>query len=176
MKKTFTVNLGGTVFQIDEDAYQLIDNYLDKLKLHFSQEEGGEEIIKDMEARIAELFAVRLDKGKQVITLSDVEAIILQMGKLEDIIDKDADQDSRKVEPQLKKVRKQLFRDPDKKLLGGVCAGIASYTGWDLILIRLFTILFFGPLMMVYLICWIVIPPARTAEDKLAMRTNHSYE
>ena len=68
MKKTFTVNLNGAVYHIDEDAYELLDNYLSNLRIHFSKEEGAEEIVHDMEARISELFSERLKEGKQVIT------------------------------------------------------------------------------------------------------------
>ena len=170
MKKTFTVNLGGSVFQIDEDAYELVDHYLNNLKLHFGREEGGEEIVMDMEGRISELFAERLVPGKQVITIADVEEIILQMGKLEDLIDEKGKEAASKEGAGTRTVRKKFFRDPDDKMIGGVCSGLAAYTGWDVSTIRLLCILFFGPLMMVYFACWIIVPLARSASDKLAMR------
>lgn len=84
MKKTLTVNLGGTVFHIDEDAYRLLDNYLCNLKLHFRKQEGAEEIVNDIENRISELFAEKLAAGSQVITIADVEEVIARMGKPED--------------------------------------------------------------------------------------------
>ena len=84
MKKTLTVNLGGTVFHIDEDAYRLLDNYLCNLKLHFRKQEGAEEIVDDIEARISELFLEKLNAGSQVITLADVEEVIARVGKPED--------------------------------------------------------------------------------------------
>ena len=80
MKKTLTVNLGGTVFHIDEDAYRLLDNYLCNLKLHFRKQEGAEEIVDDIEARISELFLEKLNAGSQVITLADVEDRLLPSG------------------------------------------------------------------------------------------------
>ena len=73
MKKTLTVNLGGTVYHIDDDAYRLLDNYLSNLKHYFRKQEGAEEIVNDIEMRIAELFAEKVTEGKQVITVSDVE-------------------------------------------------------------------------------------------------------
>ena len=76
MKKTLTVNLGGTVFHIDEDAYRLLDNYLCNLRLHFRKQEGAEEIVNDIENRISELFAEKLSAGSQVITIADVEEVI----------------------------------------------------------------------------------------------------
>lgn len=85
MKKTLTINLGGTVYHIDEDAYHLLDNYLANLRIHFRREEGAEEIVHDMELRISELFADRLNEGKQVITIEDVEEIIARMGKPEEL-------------------------------------------------------------------------------------------
>ena len=84
MKKTLTVNLGGTVFHIDEDAYRLLDNYLCNLKLHFRKQEGAEEIVDDIENRISELFLEKLNAGSQVITLADVEEVIARVGKPED--------------------------------------------------------------------------------------------
>ena len=79
MKKTLTINLGGTVYYIDEDAYHLLDNYLTNLRIHFCREEGAEEIVHDIELRISELFTDRLNEGKQVITIEDVEEIIARM-------------------------------------------------------------------------------------------------
>lgn len=76
MKKTLTVNLGGTVFHIDEDAYRLLDNYLSNLKIHFRKEAGADEIIDDIERRISELFTEKLAAGSQVITIAYVEEVI----------------------------------------------------------------------------------------------------
>ena len=84
MKKTLTVNLGGTVFHIDEDAYRLLDNYLCNLKLHFRKQEGAQEIVDDIENRISELFIEKINMGSQVITLSDVEEVIASVGRTED--------------------------------------------------------------------------------------------
>ena len=93
MKKTYNINLGGIVFHIDEDAYELLDKYLSNLRIHFSKEEGAEEIVHDMELRISELFSERLNEKNQVITLKDVEEIIAQMGKPEEFSE-DATQDT----------------------------------------------------------------------------------
>ena len=90
MKKTLTINLGGTVYHIDEDAYHLLDNYLTNLRIHFCREEGAEEIVHDIELRISELFTDRLNEGKQVITIEDVEEIIARMGKPEDLSDEES--------------------------------------------------------------------------------------
>lgn len=85
MKKTLTVNLEGIVFQIDEDAYILLDEYLKNLRYHFRKEEGGEEIVRDMEMRIGELFTEEMEGGQTVITLDNVEAVIVRMGRPEQL-------------------------------------------------------------------------------------------
>ncbi len=89
MKKTLTVNLGGTVFHIDEDAYHLLDKYLANLKVHFRKEVGAEEIVKDMELRISELFTEKVNSGVQVITVEYVEEVIKRMGKPEELSDEE---------------------------------------------------------------------------------------
>ena len=96
MKKTLTINLGGIVYHIDDDAYRLLDNYLSNLKHYFRKQEGAEEIVDDIEMRIAELFAEKVTEGKQVITVSDVEEIIARVGKPEDFGIADEDTDSQK--------------------------------------------------------------------------------
>lgn len=130
MKKTLTVNLGGTVYHIDEDAYHLLDNYLSNLRIHFRREEGAEEIVHDMELRISELFADRLNEGKQVITIEDVEEIIVRMGKPEELSGEESG-DTSGTEKQKRTAPRRLFRDPDNKVLGGVASGLAAYMGWD---------------------------------------------
>lgn len=183
MKKTLTVNLGGTVFNIDEDAYRLLDNYLMNLKAHFRKEAGADEIVDDIERRISELLAEKLDGNRQVITLADVEGVIARMGKPEEMDDADRESEQRAGEgygpgswtrsEETVKVRRRLFRDPDNKMLGGVCSGLAAYLGWDTTLVRLllFVILIFGygTLIPIYIVCWIIIPEARTAAEKLSM-------
>ena len=173
MKKTLTVNLGGTVFHIDEDAYRLLDNYLSNLKIHFRKEAGADEIIDDIERRISELFAEKLTAGSQVITITDVEEVIARMGKPEDM---EAENDS---EPSIGNatrttIHRRLYRNPDDKLLGGVISGMAAYLEWDVTLLRLLLLVVLicgvGTLIPVYIVCWLVIPEARTAAEKLSMR------
>ena len=173
MKKTLTVNLGGTVFHIDEDAYRLLDNYLSNLKIHFRKEAGADEIIDDIERRISELFAEKLTAGSQVITITDVEEVIARMGKPEDM---EAENDS---EPSVGNatrttIHRRLYRNPDDKLLGGVISGMAAYLGWDVTLLRRLLLVVLicgvGTLIPVYIVCWLVIPEARTAAEKLSMR------
>lgn len=184
MKKTLTVNLGGAVFHIDEDAYRLLDNYLCNLRLHFRKQEGAEEIVNDIETRISELFAEKLNAGLQVITISDVEEVISRVGKPEDFDDESGQEppynNKKTASTQGSNAgtnstyRHRLFRDPDNKILGGVASGIAAYLDWDPTLVRvLFIFLLFVPycpMLILYIFAWIIIPEARTAADKLHMR------
>ena len=157
------------VFHIDEDAYELLDKYLNNLRIHFRKEEGGEEIVHDIELRISELFTERMNERKQVITLSDVEEIIAQVGKLEDL----TGEKEETVESEEEKPVKRLYRDDDHKVFGGVCSGLAAYFDWDVTLVRLVVLLlgfFIQGSVLAYIIAWIVLPKAQTASEKLAMR------
>ncbi len=192
MKKTLTVNLGGTVFHIDEDAYRLLDNYLSNLKIHFRKEAGADEIVDDIERRISELFSEKLTAGSQVITIADVEEVIARMGKPEDMEtgDESGETSSRTntndsgyssgswnsthTDWNTGTTRRRFFRNPDDKMAGGVISGLAAYMGWDVTVLRLSVIIFmifgFKILLPAYIICWIVVPEARTAAEKLNMR------
>ena len=179
MKKTYNINLGGIVFHIDEDAYDLLDKYLSNLRIHFSKEEGAEEIVHDMELRISELFSERLNEKKQVITLTDVEEIIAQMGKPEEFSEDTTQETNEYIKEE--KTPKRLFRDPDNKVIGGVCSGIAAYLGWDVTAVRIIFIalalpfilngsLILNGVVIAYIIAWIIIPEANTAAEKLSMK------
>ncbi|MDH6534394.1 PspC domain-containing protein [Parabacteroides sp. 52] len=176
MKKTLTVNLGGTVFHIDEDAYQLLDKYLSNLRIHFRKEEGSDEIMNDFEIRISELLHERIKLGYEVISLEQVEEVIKRMGKPEEIFG-DSFQEEEKEEYQEKTetvyTKRRLFRNPDDRILGGVAGGLAAYLGWDPTAIRLGLILlmiFWGVIIPVYFVLWLIIPMAHTATEKLQMR------
>lgn len=178
MKKTLTVNLGGCVYNIDDDAYCLLDNYLCNLKLHFKKEESAEEIVDDIERRMSELFAEKLNDGREVITLAEVEEVIACMGKPEEMEGNESESDKSSVyetyaEPTVE-IKKRLYRNPDDKILGGVVSGMAAYMGWDVTLLRLLLIVIlvfgYGTLIPIYIVCWLIIPEARTAAQKLSMR------
>lgn len=186
MKKTLTVNLGGIVFNIDEDAYQLLDNYFSNLRVHFKNEEGTDEIMDDFEVRTSELFGERLKMGFQVITIEHVEEVIRRMGKPEEIFEEGEDHQTKNADTtdaadkkDNTQTKKRLMRDPDDKILGGVASGLAHYMGIDptivrLILIALLLLPFLAPIsssiVVVYIILWMVVPVAYTAADKLMMR------
>lgn len=180
MKKTLTVNLGGTVFHIDEDAYQLLDKYLSNLRIHFRKEEGSDEIMDDFEMRISELLNERVRLGYEVITIEQVEEVIKRMGKPEEIFEeeeKSTDHEdnyrTQQQETHTQTTKKRLMRDPDNRILGGVAGGFAAYMDWDPTAVRivLFLLMFFyGITVPLYFLLWIIVPMARTATEKLEMR------
>lgn len=168
MKKTLDINIRGIVFHIDEDAFEILNNYLNEINLYFRSKKGHEEIINDIETRIVELFQLKLTDKKQVITRLDVEEVIAIMGHPSDF-----DQDSEDYTITYKKGPKRLFRDIDNRMVGGVCAGLGAYFNVDQLWFRIgFIISLFlgGAGAIVYLVLWIITPPALTVSEKLEMQ------
>ncbi|MDR1171844.1 MAG: PspC domain-containing protein [Bacteroidales bacterium] len=178
MKRVETININGIVFSIDDDAFGKLGSYLDALGKYFEQEQGGREIITDIEARISELFAERDGGTGQVITLADVTKVIRILGTPEDIAGADADFEAGTVTPprpaqQPEKSMRRLYRDPDQRYLGGVCSGIAAWLGISPLAMRLgflAIVFFYGISILVYALLWIIIPKAKTTAQKLEMR------
>ncbi|MBK8658025.1 MAG: PspC domain-containing protein [Bacteroidetes bacterium] len=177
MKKTININLAGMAFIIDENAYEVLHNYLEALRHKFSNETERAEILNDIEARMAEMLAARNTMGKQVVNIDDVNEVIAIMGKPEDIAgDEEQTQTTQqRPEPATAPVKKRLFRDPDDKKVSGVISGLCHYFGVDdpvwlrLIFVGL-CFLSFGTMIILYLILMIVIPEADTAAEKLQMK------
>lgn len=178
MKKTLTANVSGTVFHIEEDAYDRLQQYLNGIRAQFEGTDGREEIMADIEARIAELFNERLDGKRQVVAMGDVEHVIGVMGQPEDYADGEGRAEAESTVPPSSgksndKGYKRLFRDPDDKWVGGVCAGLAAYIGMDPIWLRIILIVLFflgtGVPFLLYLILWILVPKAESAADRLRM-------
>ncbi|MBT8181474.1 MAG: PspC domain-containing protein, partial [Eudoraea sp.] len=174
MNKTVNINLANILFHIDEKAFNKLQRYLESIKRSFSGTAGSDEIIADIEARIAELFQEKMENDRQVITLKEVDEVINIMGQPEDyMVDEDIfeDEPRRSSEPRSKV--KKLYRDIDNKYIGGVCAGLEHYLGLDVIWIRLIFIVFaiftgFG--FIAYILLWILVPEAATTSQKLDMR------
>lgn len=169
MNKTLTVNIAGSVFHIDENAFVKLDHYLKTIKKSFSIEEQ-DEIIHDIEIRISELFLERLNDSKQNITLKDVDQVIEILGTPEDyIVEETSTSESYTYIPQAKK----LYRDTQNGVLGGVLAGLGHYFKIDPVWLRIIfaiLVLFFGTGVFLYLILWIVIPEAKTTSQILEMQ------
>ena len=172
MNQTLTVNISGMVFHIEVDAYDTLKNYLNKIKSYFNNSEEREEIMLDIESRITELFSGMMSEKNQVITASDVENVINVMGKPEQYITEDEEQSQSFSNETYVKSDKKLFRNPDDRILGGVCSGLGAYIGLDTVWVRLFFVaaFFLGFGLLTYIILWIVMPEAKTASDKLKMK------
>ncbi len=172
MKKTLTINLGGIVFHIDEDAYISLNQYLENLKNHFSREEGYRDILDDIESRIAEILNDKRSESKQVITREDVAAVIAMMGQPIEI-EQEENPNSHQDASRTEKGDKRFFRNPDEKVIAGICSGIAAYFHLDPVWVRLIFLVFVaagGSGIMLYIVLWFVIPEAQTASDRLEMR------
>jgi len=177
MKKTLNINLGGYPFTIDEDVYQDLHKYLNTIKRHFSKSEGVEEIMTDIEARMAELFTDSQGE-RHIIENKDLDKVVSIMGTPEQFgahvshEEHEEEYESYRSYGEIK-TGKKFYRDPDHKVIAGVCSGIAAYWGIeDPIWVRLIfgLLLFSGIGAFPYIILWIVIPKAKTAGDRLAMR------
>jgi len=176
MKKTFTINISGSLFHIEEDAFEKLQDYLLRLNQYFSSQTGGQEILQDIEARIAELFQEKITEKQEAVTNDWVEEIMARMGKPEDFMDSEKKQSAENSSSELKgeKTRKRLYRDTENRILGGVCSGMSAYFNADPVIIRvLFVALVFlgvGISIVIYLILWIVVPKATTTAQRLEMR------
>lgn len=175
MNKTVTINISGIIFHIEEDAYENLSKYLSTIKGYFSNTEGGNEILSDIEARIAELLQGKINVSKQVILMMDVDYVTNIMGKPEDFGAENAgDNNSNTNIPNSEEnMKRRLFRDPEERVIGGVCSGLGNYFNVDTVWVRLamFMLIFFGGISLwVYVVLWIIIPIAKTTADRFAMR------
>ena len=156
MNKTFTINIGYSIFNIEEGAYEVLNRYLNSIKTYFSKIDNDSEIIKDFELRIAENFSSKISSSKQCINLDDVKEMIEIMGSLDDFkeIYNDMEKDSSKEE----KKSNKLFRDSSNRIIAGVCSGIAEYFKIDPIIIRIIFFIAVPLNLILYVILWIGIP------------------
>ncbi|MFZ6037146.1 MAG: PspC domain-containing protein [Bacteroidota bacterium] len=171
MKKVININFQGQVIAIEETAFEILSQYIDNLKAYFSREECGDEIVNDIENRIAELFGNRLKLGFSCITDEDVESILASIGKPEDFdTDYDESSDSTSGEKQSsfqskkesessKEDQTRLYRNSNDKIIAGVCSGLGYHFKIDPVWFRLAFILLFSVLFWVYIILWIVLKP-----------------
>ncbi|KAB1155040.1 PspC domain-containing protein [Flavobacterium luteum] len=172
MNKTVNINLGGMFFHIDEDAYQKLTRYFEAIKRSLSNANGEDEIIKDIELRIAELITEKNSNDKHVINLKVLDEIIAVMGQPEDYrIDSDGEEQQKNDYTGTNRVTKKLYRDKDKGSIAGVCTGLGHYFGieavWIKILFLILATTSFG--IIAYIILWIVMPVAITTSEKLEM-------
>lgn len=182
MKKTFSVNINGRIYHIDEDAYTLLQNYLSQLRATFPGEEG-KEILVDIESRISELFDERMAGGASVIVIENVNDVIETMGRPEELGEDAGEFGSPSAPPPPPSgtmppplpVSKKLYRDERHKVFGGVLAGLGQYMNWDVTVLRILVVIlavctYFWPCVLIYLVAWLVIPVARTPRQILEMQ------
>lgn len=174
MNKTVNINLAGVFFHIDEDAYLNLNNYLKAIKASLANDSSKEEIIQDIEARIAELFTEKLNNAQQVVNNTLVESIIEIMGQPEDYqVDEDIFEEEYKKE-KTKNTPKKLFRDTDNGVFSGVCAGLGHYFSIDVVFVRIILVLLSifssGIFVFIYILLWISVPEAKTTAEKLLMK------
>jgi Putative stress-responsive transcriptional regulator len=182
MQRIIQITIAGRLIPIEEDGYMLLKDYISSLERHFDGEDGKREIIHDIEDRIAELFSIRLNAGAHAVDKTDVLKVIETLGPasaLNDGRDAVGNPASHFPAPYVRKDHhynhyqyepssRRLFRNPNDKMIGGVCSGVANYFEIDPIIVRLiFVSLLFtaGIGLIPYLLAWAIIPAARTPED-----------
>jgi phage shock protein PspC (stress-responsive transcriptional regulator) len=173
MNKTVNSNIGGLIFHIDEDAYQKLTRYFEAIKRSLSNSSSQDEIMNDIEMRVAELLTEKQKSDKHVINNKDVDEVMVIMGQPEDYRIDDDSNDKAASEPFYPYTRsRKLYRDKDRGTIAGVCTGLGHYFGIDAVWLKiLFLILFFGfgTGFIAYIILWIAMPKAVTTSEKLEM-------
>ena len=179
MKKIININLSGRVIPIEDAAYESLKRYIESLRRYFANEEGRDEIINDIESRVAELMNDKVKKGATAVTEADMEEIISSMGRVEDFEKAEAAENMATPGAQgttgsyaaggeytqtnsARRFKGRLYRDRADKILGGVCSGIANYMNVDPAIVRLlFAIITFGGFgagIFLYILLWIFLP------------------
>ncbi|MDR2937093.1 MAG: PspC domain-containing protein [Rikenellaceae bacterium] len=163
MKKTTNINLGGSPFIVDEDAYAILKGYLDDIADRLTADR--DEVMEDVEGRMAEIFTANLSLRAQVVNATTVNRAIAVIGRPEEFGDHyhKARDYTRGEEPRSEDRPHKLYRSIDDRIVGGVCSGLARYMDIDITLVRVICVLLFFPgglSLWVYIIMWIVIPRA----------------
>ncbi|PIE50166.1 MAG: hypothetical protein CSA38_04540 [Flavobacteriales bacterium] len=186
MNKTVSIALAGFSFMIEEHAYIKLNDYLKALRNSLEPNEA-DEVMNDIEIRIVEILKDNTSK-REVVNDADIEEVISRIGKPEEIEEQEEAYYSQGKSKATSTEKKQLFRDPERQKVAGVCAGLSHYLGLDMTLIRLVWVL--GPIVLniiletmgfkdngviplaliTYIILWIVLPKAKTASDFLKMK------
>jgi phage shock protein PspC (stress-responsive transcriptional regulator) len=174
MNKTVNINIGGLFFNVDENAFQKLSRYFDAIKRSLSNAGGQEEIMKDIEMRVAELLQEKQLSDKHVVNLADVDAVVAVMGQPEDYrIDDEETGTAGSTSSFSNTISKKLYRDKDNGLIGGVCTGLGHYFGVDAIWIKIALLIAvfagFGTGILIYIILWAVTPNANTTSEKIKM-------
>jgi phage shock protein PspC (stress-responsive transcriptional regulator) len=184
MNKVININFQGRILPIEELAYEMLKQYIESLRSYFANEEGRDEIINDIECRIAELCEDRLKKGTVCIAVVDIDLIISSIGRPADFEAQDGFETTTNQSGQSASQNnyqnmsgsnhsnfesnnnrpKRLFRDEHNKVLGGVCSGIANYFGIEPLVVRILWFFLIGVNILGYLILWIAVPSTSIKE------------
>jgi len=178
MNKVININFQGRILPIEEQAYEILKQYIDSLRAYFANEEGRDEIINDIECRVAELCEERLKKGAICIDASGINLIIDSIGRPADFAAQDGFEQANTTSSNTSDSAynsnddkawdslppKRLYRDEQNKVLGGVCSGIANYFNLDPLLVRVLWIFLVGVNILGYLILWIAVPSSSVKE------------
>ncbi|NTW25300.1 MAG: PspC domain-containing protein, partial [Lentimicrobium sp.] len=171
MKKNFSVNIGKRLFNIDEDAYECLNGYLGRLRNFFSVDEGREEILTDIEMRIAELLEQKAEqRGQGIVVIEFVQEVIREMGEPGQLSD---NEEAKPHDSNSSRIIGKLYRDPVNRKVGGVAAGLAAFFGIDPLWIRLIFVistLLYGSGPIIYIVLWLILPEAQTTSEKLEMQ------
>jgi len=182
MKKTVKINIGGVIFHLDEDAYEILQKYLTAINQRFANNGEGKEIISDIEHRIAEILQEKLNEEKEVISKEDIEEVIEIMGRPEDFVDDEEANGKEFKSSEKTSSSRRLYRDPDNRILGGVISGLSAYLRTDPVVLRIIVLVLIflswplsGPgfpfiAFVTYIILWALLPVANTTAEKLHMR------
>jgi phage shock protein PspC (stress-responsive transcriptional regulator) len=189
MTEVQKVSIGGYAFTLEVEAYDIVKRYLDELEAHYSQREGGSEVMEGIEERMAELLYEKCgDDG--VASVSHINEVIETLGR-PSAIESDGDPDPKKesVPGEVRREgKKRLYRDPTNKMLGGVCSGLAAYFKIDVVIVRIIFLGLFvlgatlsgtmhswhvhsygGFVVLAYIALWIAMPEAKTVKQRWEM-------
>lgn len=195
MNKILNINLGGYALTIDDDAYDYLNAYFNSLRKRFAESEGRDEILRDIETRMGEIITGNLG-GRSIVMLPDVESAVQVMGRPEDFggdpIDTTTSSSSNSSSTNSGnsttsdgntggggfsksfKTGKKMMRDLENSVVGGVCAGLSAYFGltpiWMRVIFVVLGVVSAGFWIPAYVLMWIILPSAKTAADRLAMR------
>jgi len=181
MKRTIQINLAGTIFNIDDDAYEILRDYLNAVERQFMSGVEGREVMNDLETRMSELYTERLKPLRQVISIEDVREVLKVLGAPEDI------GGHREGGPRYSQTysnrydggrrSRRMYRDGQDKSIGGVCSGLAYYFNTDPLLLRILFVvgLFMGFGFLLYLVLWIALPQAQTLDQINEMKIGSSH-
>jgi phage shock protein PspC (stress-responsive transcriptional regulator) len=165
MNKVVTISLAGRAYELEEAGYDALRRYLDAARASLAGDPDLEEIMRDLEAAIAEKLSARMRPGENVARGADVEAALAEMGPVKGEAPEGA-------APPISGAPKKLYRLPEAGWIWGVCAGLAAYFDVDVTLVRIafvaLAILTGGGFCLAYFLMVILIPVATTPAERSA--------